>query len=145
MKTRRCFVVWILSKQKRFATSNDAYTSDFQRMNSDLSPFREKTNFLFIVLMLIFLNRDAATTSGMTVLGNDLSSEMGAGVRGVQISIDSASAAKDVATEVVRLKKRIVIFQMFHTRNRLVLPQCSTFYSFVFLWLRGLDPSLPPS
>ena len=39
-----CFLVYCgdLSKPKRRATKNEAYTSKFQAVNSDLRPFREK-------------------------------------------------------------------------------------------------------
>jgi ABC-type branched-subunit amino acid transport system substrate-binding protein len=61
-----------------------------------------------------------AQSMGVTLVGNDLSAEIN-GFNGLQISIDSQSAAKDIATELVNFKTRFVILQMFAFRNRLVL------------------------
>ena len=62
----------------------------------------------------------AAKEQGVEPAGLELP-EIGPGFHGLQISIDSRAAAKDVATELIRLRQRIVILLMFHRRNRLVL------------------------
>jgi len=62
----------------------------------------------------------AAQEQGVQLMGFDLTSEMN-GFVGLQISIDSTTAASDVVGELRRLKPRIVILLMFQVRNRLVL------------------------
>jgi len=62
----------------------------------------------------------AALVQGVELKGMDLSSEM-AGFHGLQISMDSATAARDIASELKRLQQRIAIAQIFQVRLRLVL------------------------
>ena len=51
----RCLFWGISSKQQRRTLKNDAYTSNFQPVNSDLGPFREKKDYglIFCVFVLI--------------------------------------------------------------------------------------------
>lgn len=62
----------------------------------------------------------AASAQGVSMRGLDLTAEI-AGFYGAQVGSDSQAAAKEAASELVRLKERIVVLLMFAARNRLVM------------------------